>query len=70
MYCNRFAIKEAIFVRINFCQLKNNQKIAILKASPVFSMTAISYEAMDVEFGEELYNIYMLCVQHGSFSEA
>jgi hypothetical protein len=25
---------------------------------------------MDVEFGEELYNIYMLCVQHGSFSEA
>lgn len=33
---------------------KNNKKIARLKASSVFSMTAISYEAMDVGFGSEL----------------
>lgn len=66
MYFNRFVIKEAIFVQVIFCQLKNNQTIVMLKASPVFSVIAVTYEAMDVEFGAELPNIYMLCTQNGS----
>jgi len=66
MYCNRFAIKETIFVQAIFCQLKNNQIIAMLNASPVFSVIAVTYEALDMEFGAELPNIYMLCTQNSS----
>jgi hypothetical protein len=66
MYFNRFATKEAIFVQVIFCQLKNNQIIAMLKAPPVFSVIAATYEALDVEFGAELPNIYMLCIQNDS----
>jgi len=66
MYCNRFATKEAIFVQIIFCQLKNNQIIAMLKASLIFSVISVTYEALDVEFGAELPNIYMSCTHHGS----
>jgi len=38
----------------------------MLKASPVFSVIAITYEALDVEFRAELPNIQMLRTQHGS----
>ena len=66
MYFNRFATKEAIFVQVIFCQLKSNQIIAMLKASTVFSVIAVTYEALDVEFGAELPYIYTLCAQNGS----
>jgi hypothetical protein len=51
MYFNRIATKEAIFVQVIFCQLKNSQIIATLKTSPVFSVIVVTYEALDVEFG-------------------
>jgi len=38
----------------------------MLKASPVFSVIAVTYEALDVEFGAELPNVLVLCIQHGS----
>lgn len=38
----------------------------MLKASPVFSVIAVTYEALGMEFGAELSNIYMVCIKHGS----
>jgi hypothetical protein len=38
----------------------------MLKISPVFSVIAVTYEVLDVEFGAEVPNIYMLCTQNGS----
>jgi hypothetical protein len=38
----------------------------MLKAYPVFSVIAVTYEALDMEFRAELFNIYMLCIKYGS----
>jgi hypothetical protein len=38
----------------------------MLKASPFFSVIAVTYEALDIKFGAELPNIYILCTQNSS----
>jgi hypothetical protein len=38
----------------------------MLKACPVSSVTTITNEVLDVEFGAEISNIYMLCIKQCS----